>query len=139
MVDKDIEKVVRYCRPTQVDENGVLVSAFYLRKKNLELNRLTDEKTLSVDDYDFYKTDKLKNIKVALFKRMPSAKETGYFALVDYVHSSQEIQEIANINIDIILDENSSHCNIINLYDHDELAAVGFVHNVLQVKKIKDI
>lgn len=139
MFDKNNGKIVRYCRPTQVDENGVLASAFYLRKKNLELNRPNDEKTLSVDDYDFYKTDNFKNIKSALLKRMPSAKESGYFALVDYPAAGKDIFQITNINIDIIPDEKSSHCNIINLYEHDEAAAIGFVHNILEVKKLKDI
>ena len=48
MFNKATGKIVRYCRPTQVDEKGVLVSAFFLRKKNLELNRPKDEKTRSV-------------------------------------------------------------------------------------------
>jgi hypothetical protein len=139
MFNKAIGKIVRYCRPTQVDEKGVLVSAFFLRKKNLELNRPEDEKTLSVDDFNFYKTDNYKNIKSALLKRMPSAKETGYFALIDYPSSAKLIKQITDVDIDIISEEKSSHCNITNLFGIDERAAVGFVQNILEVKPPKGI
>ena len=139
MFNKETGKIIRYCRPSQVDEYGVIATAFYLRKKNIELNRPEDEKTLSVDDYDFFSTDKFENIKKSLKARMPTEKENGYFALVDYNGCEKEIKKLTDIQIDIEQDINSSHCNITNLYNHDEIAAIGFLHNIIKIKQLKDI
>ncbi|WP_156831490.1 hypothetical protein [Treponema medium] len=53
-MNKETDSIIRYCKPTQMQDNQVCASAFFLRKKNIDLKRPEDEKELSVHQFEFF-------------------------------------------------------------------------------------
>lgn len=136
-MNKENDSIVRYCKPTQIQDDKILMGAFLLRKKNPELKRPEDEKELSVYHYEHYKTNSLKRIKGFAEKRM-DLKSEGCFAVIKYSDVEKDIKENLSVDIDIKQDH-KPHYLISNLYQHDEDAAFYFADNVKSFTKIKDI
>ena len=136
-MNKENDSIVRYCKPTQIQDGEISAAAFILRKKDPELKRPEDEKELSVYQYEYYQNDSLKKIKNFAEKKM-SLKPEGCFAVIKYSKVEKAIKESLFIDIDI-KQFRSPHCLISNLYQHDEDAAIFFVKNVEYVAKIKDL
>ena len=135
---KENDSIVRYCKPTQIQDGKILVSAFLLRKKDHVLGRPEDEKELSVYQFEYYKKDPLKKIKIYAEKKM-TLKPKGCFAVIKYSDVEKDIKEFLSIDIDIKQKARSPHCLIANLYQHDEDAAFYFVNNVKSFTKIEDL
>ena len=138
-MNKKNDSIIRYCRPTQIQDNLVLVGAFHLRKKDLTLNRPDDEKELSVHQLEFFPTESLKNLKKYLTEKGFKLKSEGCFATIKYSDIESDIKTFLFIDIDIKQDLNSPHCLISNLYQHDEDAAYYFIKNIKSMMRIKDI
>lgn len=137
-MNKENDSIVRYCKPTQIQDGKILMTAFYLRKKDPELKRPEDEKELSVFQYEYYQKDSLKKIKNFAEKKM-CLKPEGCFAVIKYSEVEKDIKESLFIDIDIKQNPKSPHCLVSNLYQHDEETAIYFVNNVKSFTKIKDL
>lgn len=137
MMNKENDSIVRYCKPTQIQGDKILVGAFLLRKKDPELKRPKDEKELSVYHYDYYKESPLKNIKDFAEEKM-ALKPEGCFAVIKYSDIEKDIKENLSVDIDI-KPACKPHYLISNLYQCDEDAAIYFAKNVKSFTKIKDI
>ncbi len=138
-MNKESDSIVRYCKPTQIQDGKVLAGAFYLRKKDPMLNRPEDEKDLSVHQFEFFFSDSFKNLKSWMPKSGLKLKPEGCFAKIKYSDVANDIKNFMSLNIDIIQDVNSPHCSILNLYQRDEEAAYFFLKNIKEVVRIKDI
>mgnify|MGYP006916232870 CR=1 FL=1 len=138
-MNKQTDSIIRYCKPTQVQDGIVAVSAFYLRKKDEKLQRPEDEKELSVHQYEFFKDDSLKELKEYLIKTGFKFKPEGCFAVMKYSDIEADIKNSLFINIDITQDFGSPRCLIHNLYKQDLKTAYYFVKNIKSVTKIKDL
>ena len=138
-MNKETDSIVRYCKPTQMQDNQVCASAFFLRKKNIDLKRPEDEKELSVHQFEFFPNDSLKNLKEYLQNNNFNLKPEGCFAKIKYSELEKDIKNFLFLDIDIKQDISSPHCLIFNLYQHDEDAAYYFIKNIENFTKIKDI
>ena len=138
-MNKQTDSIIRYCKPTQIQDGIVAVTAFHLRKKDEKLQRPEDEKELSVHQYEFFKKDSLKSLKNYLIKNGFNLKQEGCFAVMKYSDVETDIKNSLFIDIDITQDLGSPHCLIHNLYRQDLKTAFYFVKNIKSVAKIKDI
>lgn len=138
-MNKQTDSIIRYCKPTQVQDGNVLAGAFYLRKKDPKLNRPQDEEELSVHQFEFFPKNNFSELKSFLLKTKFNLKPEGCFAKIKYSDVEKDIKESLFLDIDIKQDLNSPHCLISNLYHHDEEAAYSFIKNVKEIVKIKDI
>ena len=110
-----------------------------IRKKNIDLKRPEDEKELSVHQFEFFLSDSLKKLKEYLENNNFKLKPEGCFAKIKYSKLEQDIKDSLFLDIDITQDDNSPHCLISNLYQHDEEAAYYFIKNIENFTKIKNI
>lgn len=138
-MNKSTDSIIRYCKPTQIQDGQIASSAFFLRKKDNTLNRPEDEKELSVHQFEFFPYDSFENLKKYLECIKFQLKQEGCFAKIKYSNVEFDIKNSLFIEIDIQQDLKSPHCLISNLYQHDEEAAFYFVNNIESTKKIKDI
>lgn len=138
-MNKSTDSIIRYCKPTQVQNKTVLAGAFSLRKKDPVLGRPEDEETLSVHQYEFFPVDSLKKLKKYLTEHHFHLSPNGCFAIIKYSEIEKDIKDNLFIDIDITQDTNSPHCLISNLYQHDEDAAYYFLKSIKSVEIIKDI
>ena len=83
-MNKETDSIIRYCKPTQIQDDQVCASAFFLRKKNIDLKRPEDEKELSVHQFEFFPNDSLKNLKEYLQNNNFNLKPEGCFAKIKY-------------------------------------------------------
>ena len=137
-MDLEKDSVVRYCKPSQCDNGKPLAAAFLLRKKDPVYNRPEDEKELSVDHFEFFKSDNYKNIINALKNRNLIVKPNGCLAKVPYSTLKSDIKKSINIDISIELTD-YSHSLIKNLYKSDEEASYIFLRNITEYMKVSEI
>lgn len=138
MMNKEAHSIVRYCKPTQIQDKVVLISAFYLRKKDPTKKRYKDEIDLSVDLFEHYTSDHYSKIKNALIQRNVTLKDAGCLAKMPFAPIAQEINDCLFLEIDIINDHDS-HCLIKNMYQRDEETAYYFLKNVIETVMISEI
>jgi hypothetical protein len=137
-MNKETDSIVRYCKPTHIDDGKILAAAFLLRKKDMQLNRPNDEKELSVDHYEFFLENNYHQIINALERRGIKPKANGYLVKIKYANIFKDIQENLFLNIDIET-SSTSHCLIHNLYQNDEDASFFFLKNITDKVKIDTI
>lgn len=138
-MNKKTDSIIRYCKPTQIQDDQVCASAFLLRKKNSDFNRPEDEKELSVHQFEFFPTDSLKKLKEYLENNNFKLKPEGCFAKLKYSKLEKDIKDFLFLDIDITQDVDSPHCLISNLYQHDEETSYYFIKNIENFTKIKNI
>jgi hypothetical protein len=138
-MNKKNDSIIRYCKPSQIQDGKVLVGAFHLRKKDPVYNRPEDEKELSVHQFEFFYDNNYQNLKKYLTTIKFSIKPEGCFAKIKYSEVEEMIKNSFDIEIDINQDTDSPHCLISNLYTHDEEVAYSFVESINEVIKIKVI
>ena len=115
----EIEKgtVVRYCKPSTLDEQGKpMGSSFQLRI------RTPTEKYLSVHLLDYFdkpsEIEKASAVKVAMQKQRFNFKENGVFSTLDIKQSQDYINQLIS-EIISYKSLNLPHCGI--FHEHDDL------------------
>jgi hypothetical protein len=102
----------------------ILSSAFELRKKNKELDRPKDEKTLSVDWYEYYDKDNYKKIVSALINRKLTVKNAGMLTKLNVGNVRKKI--LRQLKLKIYIDNlgPDSHSSLCGLYGYDSAALI---------------
>jgi len=103
-MNKEKDSIIRYCKPSQIDEDGCVMNlAFLLRKKDVTLPkpRPNDETDLSVYHYEYFKNEPFKGLK-ALFDGIHfDYKKNGCFAVLKYSAAKKDIKNTLSLDIDI--------------------------------------
>ena len=135
---------VRYCKPSQCENDEILTPAFHLRKKGSPPERTKDEETLSVDWYEFFSKDHYSSIIKALNKRRRGTKPKGYLAKLNVGKTIEDLRKIpdySSFNFYIENAGNSSHSEFYSLYGIDEDIRVcdTFIKNIIDKRRVVDI
>jgi len=126
---KNESHVVRYCSPNSCSEGKVLVSSFYLRKKN------RNEKELSVDHFEHYTVNHYGEISQALKRRKFTIKQGSQFAKLNVGTASFNVKEILDLTLKFYNDYDS-HTLIQGMNDQDEEIAAIFVLGILETRSV---
>ncbi|OHD61416.1 MAG: hypothetical protein A2014_07850 [Spirochaetes bacterium GWF1_49_6] len=136
---------IRYCKPSQSQDGKILSAAFRLRLKNPNRGRTEDEKTLSVDWFEFFTKNHYSNINSALIERKMETNPNGYLAKLNVGKSINDIIKNSHCSsgqlyVEII---KNSYSHFFGLYGFDEdtnlLIENSLRENIMEIKKIGKI